>query len=60
MAADGKWAQYSGSYYVAENIKKIFFYFETPGDAGFEEAATKSFYIDDVTFEVVEEYGMGE
>ena len=55
VAADGKWAQYSGSYYVSESNKKVFFYFETPGDAGFEEAATKSFYIDDVTFEVVEE-----
>ncbi len=54
VAADGKWVQFNGSYYVPEGIKKIFFYFETPGDAGYEDAATKSFYIDDVIFEVVE------
>lgn len=55
VAADGKWAQFSGSYYVGEANKKVYFYFETPGDAGFEEDAKKSFYIDDVTFEVIEE-----
>ena len=53
VEANGKWAQLNGSYYVPEGIKKIYFYFETPGDAGYESEATKSFYIDDVVFEVV-------
>ena len=53
VEANGKWSQFNGSYYVPEGIKKIYFYFETPGDAGYEAEATKSFYIDDVVFEVV-------
>ncbi len=43
--ADGKWAYYTGTYYVPENMKQVTFYFESPD-------VTAEFYIDDVTFEV--------
>ena len=42
---DGKWAHYTGSYFVPAGLKKIYFYFESPD-------VTAAFYLDDVTFEV--------
>jgi len=46
VAADGKWVYFSGSYEVPETVKKIYFYFES-------ENETASFYLDDITFDVV-------
>ena len=42
---DGKWAHYTGSYFVPAGLKKIYFYFESPD-------VTAAFYLDDITFEV--------
>ncbi len=45
--ADGKWTYYTGTYYVPDNMKQVTFYFESPD-------ATAEFYIDDVTFKVLD------
>ncbi len=45
--SDGKWTQYTGTYYVPDNMKQVTFYFESPD-------ATAEFYIDDVTFRVTD------
>ena len=45
--ADGKWVYYTGTYYVPDNMKQVIFYFES-------SEATAEFYLDDVTFRVLD------
>lgn len=45
--ADGKWAYFTGTYYVPDNMKQATFYFES-------QDVTAEFYLDDVTFEVLD------
>lgn len=45
--ADGKWTFFSGTYRVPEEMKQATFYFES-------QNATAEFYLDDVTFEVLD------
>ena len=45
--ADGKWTNYTGTYYVPDNMKQVTFYFESSD-------AEAEFYLDDVTFRVLD------